>query len=132
MLQNLGIVAREAKNYGLAAQYYDRALTIRMAVLGPEHRDIAGNLINIANLYHSKGDDAECLEIHLRALKILEKTASPSEWVTIFSLGNIAKTYAAFGNLTNALAFQSRVDAAIEVSLGQSRDWIRATEARFH
>jgi len=117
VLQNLGMVAREAKNYPLAEQYYNRALAIRVKAFGPESRDVAGNLINIANLSHSQGDDAKCLEIHLRVLKILEKTASPSEMLTIIALGNIANTYAALGDIPNAVLYQSKTDSAIEQAI---------------
>jgi tetratricopeptide (TPR) repeat protein len=56
--RNLGIVAREAKDYAKAEAYYLRALASREKSLGPKHPDIAANLINLANVYRSKGDYA--------------------------------------------------------------------------
>src|SRR5262249_49451276 len=82
--------------------------------IGLEHRDVAGNLINLANIYRSEGDTMKCLQTQLRALRILEKTAGPHERVMIIALGNIARNYAALDDLPNEISFQSRVDAAIE------------------
>jgi CHAT domain-containing protein/Tfp pilus assembly protein PilF len=113
-LNNLGIVElRLKKNYDKAIEYYERALAIREAVLGEDHPDIAGHLINIGNVYRAKGDLARSLEVHLRALAILERTGSP-KYTTLLTLGNIARTYDAIGDIANAVKYQTRVDAAIE------------------
>ncbi len=117
LLNNLGIVAREQKNYELAAQYYTRALGIREKALGPEHPELAGNLINIGNLYHSEGNYEKSLEVDSRALHILEKAGDEHDWTMVILLGNLAKTYAAAGDLVNAVAFQARMDGAIEQDL---------------
>lgn len=116
-LQNLGVISGRRKDYAEAKRIYLRALSIREKSLGPEHRDIAANLINIANLYHATGDDEKCLETHLRAFKIVEKTSTPYQWITIISLGNIANTYAALGDIPRAIAYQARVEQAIEGDL---------------
>ena len=52
-----------------------------------------------------------------RALAIWEKAGGPYGAGTLTSLGNIARVYAATGDVANALAFQRRADAAIEVQL---------------
>jgi CHAT domain-containing protein/Tfp pilus assembly protein PilF len=113
-LQNLGIVAREAKDYARAEAYYLRALASREKHLGPEHPDIAATLINIANVYRSKGDYALALDTHLRALRMFERTSGPSAPFTLLSLVNVARTYAILGDLTNAVAYQRRLEQATE------------------
>jgi CHAT domain-containing protein/Tfp pilus assembly protein PilF len=114
-LQNLGITARQRKDYAKAEEYYLRALAFRREALGPDHPDIALNLNNLATLYRSTGNLAKSLETHFQALRILEKNTGP--YNTVNSLGNIARTYAAMGDLAHAIEFQRRVDAAIETQL---------------
>jgi tetratricopeptide (TPR) repeat protein len=115
-LQNLGIVAREQKDYPAAERYYARALAIKEKRLGLEHPELGGLLNNIANLYSSQGNYERSLQTHLRALAIMGKDATEWDQPTM-SLGNIARTYAALGDFPNALAYQRRVDAALESEL---------------
>jgi CHAT domain-containing protein len=114
--QNLGIIARERKDYALAAAYYTRALSIREPIVGPDHPDDAQLLNNLAIVYHLTGDDARSLETHFRALRIWEKGGPYSRGILV-SLGNIARLYAAGDDITNAVAFQRRVDAVLETQL---------------
>jgi CHAT domain-containing protein len=73
-------------------------------------------LNNLANVYGAQGEYARSLAMHLRALAIYEKHASP--WSQpVLSLGNIARTYAALGDFANALKFQQRVDAALDADM---------------
>ena len=117
ILQNLGIVAREAKDYAKAEAYYLRALASRERSLGPEHADIAANLINIANIYRAKGDYPRALETHLRALAMFERTVGPSAPFLLLSLVNVARTYAVLGDLSNAVTYQTRLERATETAI---------------
>src|SRR5262249_56407901 len=47
VLQNLGIVARERKDYPTALAYYARVLSIRERTVGPNHPDVAQVLNNM-------------------------------------------------------------------------------------
>ena len=117
MLQNLGIVAREAKDYTKAEAYYLRALASRERSLGPEHSDIAANLINLANIYRATGDYPRALETHLRALAMFERTVGPSAPFLLLSLVNVARTYAVMGDLANAITYQTRLEQATETAI---------------
>jgi CHAT domain-containing protein/Tfp pilus assembly protein PilF len=117
ILQNLGIVAREAKDYTKAEAYYSRALASRERSLGPEHADIAANLINIANIYRAKGDYPLALETHLRALRMFERTTGPNAPFMLLSLVNVARTYAVLGDLPNAIKYQTRLERATEKAI---------------
>jgi CHAT domain-containing protein/Tfp pilus assembly protein PilF len=112
-LQNLGVVARQNGDYAAAENYYRRALDARERSVGLDHPLVAPILNNLANIYSAKGEYARSLELHHRALVIAETHASPLAQV-VLSLGNIARTYAAIGDFTNALVYQSRVEAALE------------------
>jgi CHAT domain-containing protein/Tfp pilus assembly protein PilF len=114
-LQNLGITARQRRDYAKAEEYYLRALALRRQTLGPDHQDIAMNLNNLATLYRSTGNLQRSLETHLHALSILEKNTG--RYNTVNPLGNIARTYAAMDDFEHAIEYQRRVDAAIETHL---------------
>ena len=115
-LGNLGIIARARKDYPKAEEYYRRAISI-MEKGKAENSDLARLENNLANLYRSERDYAKALEMHSRALKILEKTAGPYQWTTVLTLGGTARTYAAMGDLANAVKYESRLDAALETSI---------------
>jgi CHAT domain-containing protein/Tfp pilus assembly protein PilF len=114
-LHNLGVTARQRRDYAKAEDYYLRALALRRHSLGPDHPDIALNLNNLATLYRATGDVSRSLETLFQALDILEKNTGP--YNTVNPLGNLARTYAAMGDVPRAIAFQRRVDAAIEMQL---------------
>ncbi len=115
-LGNLGIIARARKDYPKAEEYYRRAISI-MEKGKAENSDLARLENNLANLYRSERDYAKALEMHSRALKILEKTAGPYQWTTVLTLGGAARTYAAMGDLANAVKYESRLDAALETNI---------------
>jgi CHAT domain-containing protein/Tfp pilus assembly protein PilF len=114
-LQNLGITARERRDYAKSEEHYLRALALRRESLAPDHPDIALNLNNLATLYRATGNLPRSLETYFQALRILEKNNGPYNNVNV--LGNIARTYAAMGDVAHAIEFQRRVDAAIERDL---------------
>src|SRR6185295_19174570 len=72
---------------------------------------------NLGNIYRSTGDYRRALETHRRALHIWENAAGEYQQATLLSVGNIAKTYAAIGDISNAIAFQRRADAILERQL---------------
>lgn len=47
----------------------------------------------------------------------MEKALGPYHWNTLVSLGNIARTYSAMGDIPDAIKFQSLTDEAIERNL---------------
>lgn len=116
-LQNLGIVARERKDYATAIANYMRALEIRERAVGPAHPDVAQVLNNLAVVYHAMGDDEGSLAMHFRALHIWETAGGPYQRGTLTSVGNIARTYASMGRIGDALVFQRRADAILEMQL---------------
>jgi CHAT domain-containing protein len=116
-LQNLGIIARERKDYERALELYSRALAIRVKALGAEHPNVAALINNIANLQHARGDYAKELELQARVLSVAEKTVGPYHGLTLTSLANTARAYAAEGDMTNALKFQTLLDERGEIAV---------------
>ncbi len=120
-LQNLGIVARERKDYSTAMAYNLRALSIRERMVGPDHPDVAHILTNVANIYRATGDYRGVRWRHTCELwRASGKTlAGPYQQATpVARVRNIAGTYAAKGDMVNALGYQRRSDAIVEKQPG--------------
>jgi Tfp pilus assembly protein PilF len=60
-----------------ARPYYERALAIREAALGPDHPDTARSLNNLAILCYHEGDMPEAARLMRRALEIREARLGP-------------------------------------------------------
>jgi tetratricopeptide (TPR) repeat protein len=99
------------------AQFHDeRALALGEQVLGPEHRDVAAILNNLAALYDAQGRYSAAEPLHQRALAIVERALGPDHPAVAVSLDNLAALYwdqgqyaAAEPLLQRALAIQERV-----------------------
>jgi CHAT domain-containing protein len=116
-LVNLGVFARDRRDYTTAEAYYRRAFAIREPIVGADNPDLIPLLNNLANVYHAVGDDARALETHFHALRIEEHALGPYHRYAMLSIGNIAIINAAAGNVATAIAFQRRMDAIIEKQL---------------
>jgi CHAT domain-containing protein len=117
-LQNLGIVARQQKKYTEAEAYLRRSLAIRQHLFGPDHPDVAAILVNLSNVQSSRGDYRASLDTLFRVVPIWEKVSSGYSRGMLLTMGNIARRYAALGDVPNAIAYQRRVDAIIERQFG--------------
>ena len=74
------------------------------------------DLNNLAIVYSNKGDTSRSIETHLRALRIWEQSTGEYSAATLVSLGNIARTYARIGDITE----RDRVSAALGRSVGEA------------
>jgi tetratricopeptide (TPR) repeat protein len=88
--------------YSQAAPLLRDALAICEKTLGPEHRDTAGSLSNLANVLRAQGDLAGARPLFERALAIYEKALGPEHPRTVTSLNNLALLLSAQGDLTAA------------------------------
>jgi len=99
--QKSGAAARSAEIAELSrAGKYSDAVPLAQQLLadmektyGPVHRDVAGALNNLAQLYGSQGRDAEAEPLLQRAIAILEKVASPDAAEMAPELNNLAALY---------------------------------------
>ena len=99
--QKSGAAARSAEIAELSrAGKYSDAVPLAQQLLadmektyGPVHRDVAGALNNLAQLYGSQGRDAEAEPLLQRAIAILEKVASPDAAEMAPVLNNLAALY---------------------------------------
>ncbi|MBK7467300.1 MAG: tetratricopeptide repeat protein [Saprospiraceae bacterium] len=68
----MGILYFGLKNYQKAEQYYFSALKVREKVLGKEHIDCIGTLINLGILYHATGNLEKEEQVLLNSKMLLE------------------------------------------------------------
>jgi tetratricopeptide (TPR) repeat protein len=79
-----------------------RALAIREKTLGPDHRDVATSLQNLALLYDGQGRYADAEPLNRRAQAIWEKALGPDHPAVATSLNNLAAVYEHQGRYTDA------------------------------
>ena len=99
--QKSGADARSAEIAELSrAGKYSDAIPLAQRLLadmekahGPDHRDVAASLNNLAQLYGSQGRDAEAEPLYKRALTILEKVSGLDSSEVAPELNNLAALY---------------------------------------
>jgi tetratricopeptide (TPR) repeat protein len=113
--------------YAEARPLYERALAIRLRVLGPEHPDTAMSLDKLARLLQDQGDLEGACPMFERALTIREKSLGPehSDTATSRARYNLARLLLANGNAAAALPFSEDALAAHEKTLGQNHHWTK-------
>ncbi len=96
----------------------ERALALRMSVLGPEHIDVAASLNNLAATVAELGDLTRSSDLSLRALAIVEKAFGPDHPRVAMALSNLAAAATVRGDLEQAESLSARALAIWEASLG--------------
>jgi CHAT domain-containing protein/tetratricopeptide (TPR) repeat protein len=113
-----------ARKYDEARPFAERALEIRERVLGPEHREVALVLLNLASLFYSKGDYISAEPLYQRALTIAEKALGPEDPYFTIYLENLANLYIATERFAQAELFYQRALAIRQKSLGEDHPLI--------
>jgi tetratricopeptide (TPR) repeat protein/CHAT domain-containing protein len=91
-----------AGKYDDAMQIATTVLNVRQRVLGPEHRETATSLNNLAAVYDRKGNNAEAESLYRQALKIYQKSLGEDHPDIVTSLNNLAVLYHRQGNYSAA------------------------------
>ena len=105
-------------DYAQARQLFERALAIRMKVLGSDHPDTAQSLNNLALLRRAQGDLPAARTLFERALAIREKLPGPGHTDTAQTLNNLASLLRAQGDLPAAREYCERALAIYEQECG--------------
>lgn len=108
----------KAGRYKEAIAIAERSLQLREKACGPEHRDIATGLNNLAALYQQLGALDKALPLYERAFHIFEKTLGPNHPKTATSISNLALLHKAMGAYDRALALQQQAFNIREKVLG--------------
>lgn len=105
-------------NYGQAVIIARQALGVAEKIFGPEHRNVAISLNNLAWLYRTQGQYAQAESLFRRLLVILEKALGPEHPDVAETLNNLAALYAAQGQYAQAEPLYKRSLAIREKALG--------------
>jgi tetratricopeptide (TPR) repeat protein len=117
-LNRAGLGASDAGQYQTAVGPLVEALAIREKALGPDHRDVAASLNNLAELYRAQGRYGEAEPLYQRALVIREKALGPDHPDVAVSLNNLAALYQDQDRLNDAEPLFKRALAINEKALG--------------
>lgn len=113
-MDNLGtaLAFKGSSEIAEAANLKLRALVIRQKLLGPDHKDTAVSLSNLAWLYSRVPSmSEEVIPLRRQALEIFERAMGPDARETVVEKGNLASAYRRIGRLEEALSlFQSMVE----------------------
>jgi CHAT domain-containing protein/Tfp pilus assembly protein PilF len=125
--KNIDVSARSAQIAELSrAGKYSDAIPLAQRFLadlekayGPDHRDVAAALNNLAMLYGNQGRDAEAEPLYKRSIALLEKVHGPDSAEVAASLGNLAALYQRQGRYPDAEPLFKRSLAVREKALGR-------------
>ena len=107
-------------NYAQALEFYNKALAIRLKVLGENHPDTATSYNNIGIVYDSQGNYAKALEYHNKALEIRLNVLGENHHYTATSYNNFGAVYDNQGNYAKALEFYNKALAIRLKVLGEN------------
>ncbi|KKK86115.1 hypothetical protein LCGC14_2766480, partial [marine sediment metagenome] len=88
--------------YDRAVVVAEKALTIQVKALGPDHPDVATSLNNLAMLYKNQGEYALAEPLYKRSLAIKEKVHGPEHPDVATTLKNLARLYKTQGKYAEA------------------------------
>jgi len=88
--------------YQEAIPVAEKAVDIARRLRGPEHRDTATTLNNLASLYDDLGEYAKAEPLYQEALRIHQKVLGPEHLDTVINLNNLASLYDSMGEYAKA------------------------------
>jgi CHAT domain-containing protein/tetratricopeptide (TPR) repeat protein len=118
---------RRGGKYDEALTTAERVLDVREKVLGPDHRDVAASLINLATLHRDKGEYGKAEPLFHRGLTTLEKSVGPGHPDVARALNNLAILYRFTDDYAKAEQFYIRALDVMEKALGSEHHDIAAT-----
>ena len=118
-LQNLGIALMRQGRFAETEALFKRALAIREQVLGPNHKEVAQNLLNLGALLGDvEGRDQEAIALYKRAIGIQASVLGLENPDLAMTLGNLAVSYKRIGEYAEAEKVQLQALAMREKVLG--------------
>ncbi len=110
--------ARNDRDFKNAIALYEKALALRVSVLGAEHSDLVSVLDALAAVHRDTGDRTAAVNYYERSAAIIEKVAGPEALPFAASLNRLALMYSSMGESAKALTLQQRSLAITEKLLG--------------
>jgi esterase/lipase superfamily enzyme len=109
LLCNVGEFAGQSGQIPAAIQYYERALTLQSAALGPDHPDLVPVLSALADLDVKGKKYADAAALQERVLRIEKQAYGPHHENVAATLGKLKEIYAAGNDAAGA----ARVEAQL-------------------
>ena len=104
----LGSVHKDLGDLEQAKQYFERALTIYLKKLGPDHLDVAMCHNNLGTVHRVLGDLEQAKQYHERALAIYLKKLDPDHLNVAMCHNNLGNVYSFLGDLKQAKQYYER------------------------
>jgi len=108
-LNNLVEVYRVQGKHAEAESYIKRSLDIAEKIYGPEHSNVAANLLNLAGNYRDRGMYAEAEPLSKRALDIWEKKMGLENSLVQFALEGYVDLLRKLGRDAEAERYEARI-----------------------
>ena len=124
---DLGHANYKLGNHQQAKENYERALSIRLKKLGPEHTDVASTLDNLGNLHIAMGNHLQAKEYFERAWSIQLKKLGPEHNDVARTLHNLGNLHHATGNHQQAKEYYERALSIQLKTLGEEHTVVAAT-----
>ncbi|MBQ6159415.1 MAG: tetratricopeptide repeat protein [Oscillospiraceae bacterium] len=124
---NAASVLQDLGEYEKALAFFEKAVKLSEAALGPEHEDTATSYNNIALLYYDMGDYDKALESYDKSRKILEAVLGPAHPDTAATYNNLGLVYRAMGDYDKALEYYEKDRKISEAVLGPAHPDTAAT-----
>lgn len=133
LLNSLGIMYDQQKEFGLAVDVQLEALAIQQREHPPEHLDIVGTMNELGRVYRHLGRLTDAEEMHRQALRILHIQFSEDDPQIVWTKGTLGRTLRFQGRIAEALALHEEVLAAQTKSVGSDHChtlWTKSDIAR--
>jgi tetratricopeptide (TPR) repeat protein/predicted Ser/Thr protein kinase len=118
LLNNRGVVLAMRGSHDEARESLERAIEVRLAVLGPRHPRGIDSLGNLGEILRMRGDLARAAEVQRQVLEQCEAVYGPDHPDTAVALNNLAITYNDLNEPTKALPLLERALAVWQAALG--------------
>ena len=117
---NIGNESFNLGDYDTALEYCEKALTIRKAIFGEVHPDVALLYSNIGEVYAKLGNYDKALDYQMEALSIRKAIFGEVHPYVAETYGHIAVSHHALGSYGKALECFSKSQSILEITLGEN------------
>lgn len=108
VLNNLGLIKRQQKQYQAAQQLFEQALQIQTELLGPQHPDLAAMLNNLGLAAYDQSDFAAANDWFTQAYQVQFAANGLNNVKIAFAMTNIGRMQIHLGQPQNALDWIER------------------------
>ena len=91
--------------HDVAMQSFLEGLRIRRNILGPDHRDVAIILYNIATIHLETGDDEEAMEYYRETLRVERIALGANHRDLVLTIQHVGQVHQQRGELIDALKY---------------------------